>query len=333
MQDEAKRADVFNVAYRNYWWGSCAGGMYFVAGFVAWGGSRAALISSSVFLVSALAGLTLHYASPLRSRQQRVTMVLASLIIGQAILAWQKANLPLSDYTATGDPAARDTLTYLVSALFVGTMSIFGGKLGAIIGLAAHYLFIFDASDEFSFKWVFPLLIAAAGIIVSTALGRLDDAYDHLEVLASRDPLTGLLNRHRLIDEFERLRRHAVEKGARLLLVAWDLDDLKLTNDRDGHAAGDNYIRAFAKELTATVRAASPGRAGDAAFRVGGDEFISLHLNADDGASIIARVRDRCASVSAGWVQCEALTIDQAMSRADTALYQNKLARKRGPIA
>ena len=81
-------------------------------------------------------------------------------------------------------------------------MSMFAGTWGALLGLGAHYAFIFDPGEEFTFKWVFPLLIAAAGMIVSTAFWRLDEAYDRLEVLASRDPLTGLLNRHRLQTDF-----------------------------------------------------------------------------------------------------------------------------------
>ncbi len=332
MHDEAKRADVFKVAFRNYWWASCLGGLYFVAGFVAWGGTRAAIASSTVFFAAALTGLIVHYLSPFRSRRQGLMIVVTSLIIGQAVLAWQKANLPLSDYTGSGDPAARDTLTYLVSAIFIGTMSMFGGRWGAGLALASHYLFIFDFADEFSFTWVFPILIAAAGLIFSTAFWKLDEAYDHLETLADRDPLTGLLNRHRLVAEFERLRRHAGVRRKRLLLVAWDLDDLKRINDKEGHAAGDGYIRDFAGALSSTVRAESAARAGDAAFRVGGDEFISLHLDAEDGTSIVARVRAQCASVSAGWVQAEALSLDQAMSRADQAMYLDKQARKR-PLA
>ena len=326
---EEQRANVFYVAYRNYWWNSLFGGLYFVVGFMLWGGSQAAILSSSVFAAAVAVGLLLHYWGPFTSRRARQAMVLASLVVGQAVLVWQRAHLPLSDYTSTGNPAARDTLTYLVSALFVGTMSMFAGTWGALLGLGAHYAFIFDPGEEFTFKWVFPLLIAAAGMIVSTAFWRLDEAYDRLEVLASRDPLTGLLNRHRLQTDFSELQTLALASGGRpLLLIASDLDGLKRVNDTRGHAEGDRYICEFARALSGTVRHASDTRPPDAAFRTGGDEFISLHLDAANGQTVIDRVRMTFPSVSAGWIECRALNLDQALTSADNALYQDKARKK-----
>jgi diguanylate cyclase (GGDEF)-like protein len=324
---EEQRANVFYVAYRNYWWNSLIGGLYFVVGFILWGGSRGAIVSSSVFAGAVAAGLLLHYWGPFTSRRSQLAMVLASLMVGQAVLVWQKTHLPLSDYTSTGNPAARDTLTYLVSALFVGTMSMFAGKWGALLGLVAHYLFIFDPGEEFTFKWVFPLLIAAAGMIVSSAFWKLDEAYDRMEILAVQDSLTGLMNRRRLPAEFEELQQIARDTGVGLLLIAWDLDHLKRVNDTNGHAAGDAYIREFAVALHATVRRASADRAPDAAFRVGGDEFISLHVGATDGRTVVDRVRGVFPSVSAGWIECQSLTLDQALTGADHALYRDKVTR------
>ena len=128
--------------------------------------------------------------------------------------------------------------------------------------------------------------------------------------------------------EFNRLQGEAAARGRSLLLVAWDLDDLKRVNDRDGHAAGDAHLRAFAEALRDAVRRPSSERAGDSAFRIGGDEFLSLHLDAPDGEQLLARVRERFAAVSAGWVPCERTDLDRALTLADAALYANKVARK-----
>ena len=221
MPSTSLRTDVFTVAFRNYWWVSSLGGLYFVVGFVLWGGTRAAILSSGVFVLAAAIGVAIHYRTPSSRRAPQVALVLAHLLVGQAVLIWQQAHLPLTDYTTTGNPAAREILIYLVSALFVGTMSMFGGTWGALLGLAAHYAFIFNPHEEFSFKWVFPVLIALAGIIVSTAFWRLDEAYGELERLAGHDHLTGLLNRHRLTAEFERLQAAARASNTPLMLVAW----------------------------------------------------------------------------------------------------------------
>lgn len=328
MTVSSHRTGVFTPAIRNYWWMSAIGGLYFVGGFLLWNGSRGAILSSALFFAGALVGLFVHYVGPPQGRAARIALILAHQLLGQAILVWQKTYLPLSDYSATGDPADRVFLTYLVSSLIVVTMSMFGGVVGAVLGLTVHYAFVFDVHEPFTFKWAFPVLIALVGNIVATAFWQLDEAYDRLQVLADHDALTGLLNRHRLPTEYARLQARARETGRSLLLVAWDLDDLKLINDGRGHAAGDAHLRDFARALREHVRVPSDGRWGDAAFRVGGDEFLSLHLDAPNGQVLIDRLHQLFPAVSAGWVHCEDLTLDQAMTRADDALYASKEQRK-----
>lgn len=320
--------NVLTSLYSNYWRASLVAGLYFFLGFVAWGGSRGAVISSSVFAAIAVLGLLTHRRVVTRSREVVVALILTHLLVGEAVLVWQQSHLPLTDYTHTGDTGAREVLIYLVSTLIVGTMSMFGGLRGAVLGLSAHYAFIFDPHTEFSFKWVYPILICLTGYIVSSAFFRLDETSRQLETLVSHDQLTGLFNRRQLPSEFERLQGEAIARGRSLLLVAWDLDDLKHVNDRDGHAAGDAYLRAFAEALRDAVRRPSSEREGDSAFRVGGDEFLSLHLDAPDGEQLLARVRQRFAAVSADWVHCERSDLDRALTLADAALYTNKVARK-----
>ncbi|MFC0082676.1 GGDEF domain-containing protein, partial [Aciditerrimonas ferrireducens] len=118
--------------------------------------------------------------------------------------------------------------------------------------------------------------------------GALEAFLAPIEALADEDPLTGVGNRR----AFERAVAVAVADAARtsrtlgLLLV--DLDGLKVVNDRLGHAAGDEALRRLAKAL----RAAS--RAGDAVFRVGGDEFAVLLDGAGPRAAeaVAARAQD-----------------------------------------
>ena len=328
MNPSITRTNVWTVAVRNYWWGATLIGVYFAGAFWLWGASRGAMLSSGLFLLISIIGLSAQYRVNWSQRTPRVALIVGHLLLGQAILVWQKAHLPLTDYTSSGNPGIRDLLIYLTSAIAVGAMGMFGGVWGALIGLAMHYLFIFNIHDEYSLKWIFPGIMAIAGCIVSTAFWRLDRAYEQLESLANLDSLTGLLNRHRLVVEYDRLQRLAREMGQPLPLMAWDLDGLKQINDQQGHAAGDAHICNFASALQASVRKSSDGRYGDAAFRVGGDEFISMHLQAHDGEKLLERVHQSCPFVSAGWVQCHALTLDQALTRADKALYASKERRK-----
>lgn len=317
-----------DMTIRNYWWFSTMGGAYFVVSFAIWGGSPASMVSAAVFVVAGILGLVAHYRVEWTDRRARTVAVMAHMFIGDCVLVWQKMYLPITDFTHSGRVEVRDDLIYLVSALVLGTMSMFGGLWGSLIGLAMHYAFIVNIHEEFSFKWAFPVLMAIAGNINHAATRRLEDAYEDVERMASHDNLTGLLNRHRLPDEFARLQGIARDQGRALLLVAWDIDELKQVNDTQGHAAGDRYITDFARALSASVRNSTDRRSGDSAFRVGGDEFISMHLDAPDGMVILARVHRHFPKVSAGWVRCDTLTLDDAMRIADAALYTDKAAHR-----
>ena len=74
----------------------------------------------------------------------------------------------------------------------------------------------------------------------------------HLEKAAVTDPLTGLRNRRTFDDDLGR----ALAKG-RVCLVMLDLDGLKQTNERLGHAVGDERIRAVSAAVRAADRAAT----------------------------------------------------------------------------
>ena len=95
-------------------------------------------------------------------------------------------------------------------------------------------------------------------------------SYDRELFHAHRDRMTGTLNK----EVFHRRCARAIE-GARhtrrtLLLVLLDLDDFKTANDRAGHVAGDEILRAFAKGVSAIMRRE------DLIGRIGGDEFALL---------------------------------------------------------
>ena len=85
--------------------------------------------------------------------------------------------------------------------------------------------------------------------------------------MASTDPLTGLRNHRAFHEDLGQELRRASRGPTPLSLVMLDLDDLKSVNDQLGHQAGDERLRALATAIKATQRA------GDSAFRVGGDEF------------------------------------------------------------
>jgi diguanylate cyclase (GGDEF)-like protein len=156
--------------------------------------------------------------------------------------------------------------------------------------------------------------------------------------LSLTDPLTGVCNRRRLVEELpleiERARRTAKP----LAVVICDIDHFKRINDGHGHPAGDEVLRAFARLLAGSVRET------DWVARYGGEEFVVVLPNADaEGAAGVAgklRAAVEALAVAAdgatirltasfGVAACrpgrdDEVPVDALIERADQALYRAK---------
>lgn len=143
---------------------------------------------------------------------------------------------------------------------------------------------------------------------------------------ASRDPLTGLLNRRTMEEEV-----HALDNAGRAYSVAFcDLDHFKDLNDTHGHATGDRALRLFSETLTKSVRPT------DLCARWGGEEFVVVlpDTDVDDAAETIERFRDELSlalmnatlpqfTFSAGVAQ-SMLSFQHTTAMADAALLDAK---------
>jgi diguanylate cyclase (GGDEF)-like protein/PAS domain S-box-containing protein len=99
---------------------------------------------------------------------------------------------------------------------------------------------------------------------------------------AMHDPLTGLANRSLMQDALQRAVQPQDAPG-RVAVLAIDLDEFKLINDRYGHAAGDDVL----VHVAGVLRAATAGRGMVA--RLGGDEFLII-VEDNDAARVAFEV-------------------------------------------
>ena len=116
----------------------------------------------------------------------------------------------------------------------------------------------------------------------------LKSANHQLEILATRDPLTGLGNRRSATDLIERLWRDPASPKDHVAFIMADIDSFKRLNDTAGHAAGDECIRRVANTIEASVR-----QGHDAVFRYGGEEFliVLVHATPELAWTIAQRIR------------------------------------------
>ena len=106
-----------------------------------------------------------------------------------------------------------------------------------------------------------------------------------LERLARTDPLTGLANRRRLLEELDREWARSVRSGQPLSLLLLDLDHFKRVNDEHGHLVGDTVLESVGGILAALVRPQ------DLPARFGGEELAVLFTNTDLASATIASER------------------------------------------
>lgn len=106
---------------------------------------------------------------------------------------------------------------------------------------------------------------------------------EKLKLLATTDELTGLANRHRLMEIGEREVSRARRYAHPLSCVLVDLDHFKRINDTHGHFAGDAVLKAVGTALQSTLRD------HDVAARYGGEEMLLLLPHTDlEGALTVA---------------------------------------------
>lgn len=154
---------------------------------------------------------------------------------------------------------------------------------------------------------------------------------------AIHDPLTGVYNRNHFNRLAELEESRARRDGTTLGFIMVDIDNFKEINDTRGHQTGDTVLREVAAVLSRAVRKT------DTVIRYGGDEFLIILSRVDSMTEMVeARIRKMLlkevspgftVTVSMGhsqWNAGSGSSIDEAISRADRMMYEEK--RNRGKL-
>jgi diguanylate cyclase (GGDEF)-like protein len=155
------------------------------------------------------------------------------------------------------------------------------------------------------------------------------------QLLADRDPLTGLYNRRRMVELLDGAIAEALQRDQCVGLLFIDLNGFKGINDGYGHAAGDKILTMVA------TRIAARARTGDIVCRYGGDEFVVVLPSVPD-AGAVTRVADAIrervslpcwiqgheqhltAAIGESMCPHDGRTPDELLHRADQAMYRLK---------
>lgn len=151
-----------------------------------------------------------------------------------------------------------------------------------------------------------------------------------LKKTLNTDTLTGIANRHAFYEDSAGYTEGVIREN--LVLVTLDINGLKTVNDRSGHAAGDNLIKATAEVLTEAF-----SKYGNI-YRTGGDEFVAILSCSDEEADRLSEVLKAAiimhcektginVSVSMGiaiWNQNMEMNFFELEKLADANMYKNK---------
>jgi len=168
---------------------------------------------------------------------------------------------------------------------------------------------------------------------------QLKEANRQLEILSSKDSLSGLFNHRHFYEEMKKLfdlylRQKTKGEKKSSSIIVFDIDFFKKINDSHGHLVGDLTIKHVAETLVDSIRNS------DTAFRYGGDEFVLLFNDTSNQEAKIAgeKIKENISkrpfiygksiiniTISGGVASFdEAKDVNELLEKADKRLYQSK---------
>jgi diguanylate cyclase (GGDEF)-like protein len=232
---------------------------------------------------------------------------------------------------------------WVLMVLFGSVALFFGARLPFIAAVPFPFG-IQSVQLSWTATFVLSLVCAAVALAVFSLLLAKERAEMDLRRFALTDLLTGLPNRRAFAVDVAKAARRQLLSEVSYCLIMLDLDSFKAINDKYGHHFGDGVLERFAEATRPCLRA------GDALYRIGGEEFCCVLLNTEENEAVRVAEAMRVAfrstvimhrgypvrlSVSAGIASSREAGADPVgvQALADEALYRAKrLGRDRTAV-
>ena len=246
-------------------------------------------------------------------------------------------------------------LLTLVQVFGIFTMSLRDARLAGLYSLTlmgivmvyksltdpVHYPYQLEIAHFILIAAILPTISSLAAQLnnmrarLQSQKNELAQALTRIQILATRDELTGLFNRRHMLDVLTQHQKRLIRSGHhRFCLALLDIDHFKRINDTHGHGVGDEVLREFAATLQRALRDT------DVLARWGGEEFLLLINDTSPDLAIIgvdrarellaaspllAHMPDLKVTFSAGLTGYDDIEeLSTCIDRADQALYRAK---------
>ncbi|CAM4337657.1 GGDEF domain-containing protein [Vibrio agarivorans] len=252
------------------------------------------------------------------------------------VFAYAYVTIALSCATTMLSPLSTGAVAWslLSPVLLYALLGEQRGFIATLVSLSLHLALLIEM--------VFPNKIWASSVIMNVglcfiAIWVLTHAYERnreqaeltLHNLATKDALTGCLNRLALIHNYESLRQEHSSHPMSMLIL--DIDFFKAINDEHGHSCGDRVLQEMGQVLTTLTNTDI--------YRIGGEEFCLLLPREDLGQAarlaealrneidqhqFLSGTKNLHLTLSIGVCACEEHELSKVLMMADVELYRAK---------
>lgn len=253
----------------------------------------------AVFFITIRSGRNLRFAEPSLTVPQMVFAILCGAVAYAIAGRGRGGAFPILMVIFMFSMYSLAPLTVLRTSFFA--VGVFGVTMALMARLKPQ---VYEPAVEWGHFIMIAIMVPAIAVLAGQ-LSRLRDrlrrqkkdiavALARIQELATRDELTGLINRRHMIELMEQERQRGVRSGQSFCIAVIDIDHIRDIGDRHGNAFADQLLRRFANEALNVIRIS------DLLARWNGKEFLLMLSNtrASLGRVSLERLHERIGNLT-----------------------------------